>query len=44
MGDDMLTLSTKNESLKTDKSSYNEKWSEEIKVKLRKHFIDEKKR
>ena len=43
MGDDIVELSTKNETLKKMIESYDEKWLEESKAKLLKQIIDEKK-
>ena len=43
MGDDIVELSTKNESLKNKERSYDEKWLEEHKTKLLKQIDDEKK-
>ena len=40
--DDILELSTENESLKSKKGSFDEKWSEEAKEKLLKQIDDEK--
>ena len=42
MGDDIVQLSTKNESLKNKIGSYDEKWLEESKTKLLKQNNDEK--
>ena len=43
MGDDIMELSTKNETLKNEIDSYDEKWFEESKAKLLKQIDDEKK-
>ena len=42
MGDDIVELSTKNESLKNKTGSFDQKWFEESKVKLLKQFYDDK--
>ena len=42
IGDDIVELSTENESLKIKKGSYDEKWLEEYKAKLLKQIDDEK--
>ena len=42
MGDDIVELSTENESLKNKLGSYDEKWLEESKTKLLKQIDDEK--
>ena len=42
MGDDIVDLSTENESLKNEIGSYDEKWLEESKPKLLKRIDDEK--
>ena len=42
MGDDIVALSVKNESLKNQIGQYDEKWHQESKVKLLKEIDDEK--
>ena len=42
MGDDIVDLSTENETLKNKIGSYDEKWLEESKAKLLKQMDDEK--
>ena len=42
MGDDIVELFTKNESLKNKRGSYDENWLEESKTKLLKQIDDEK--
>ena len=42
MGDDIVELSTENESLKSEMGSFDEKWLEESKAKLLKQIDDEK--
>ena len=42
MGDDIVELSTENESWKSKIGSYDEKWLEEYKKKLLKQIDDEK--
>ena len=42
VGDDLVELSTENETLKNKKGSYDEKWLEESKTKLLKQIDDEK--
>ena len=42
MGDDIVELSTDNESLKNEKDSYDEKWLRESKAKLLKQIDDAK--
>ena len=42
MGDDIVELSTENDSLKNKKGSYDERWLEESKTKLLKEIDDEK--
>ena len=42
MGDDIVELSTENDTLKNQIDNYNEKWLEESKLKLLKEFDDEK--
>ena len=42
MGDDIVELSTENDTLKNKIGPYDEKWFEEAKKKLSKRFDDEK--
>ena len=42
MGDDIVELSTENQTLKNQKRDYDEKWLEEPKAKLSKQIDDEK--